>query len=96
MTTGIVTIGFTNEKPARAHFLRGPRRAAIEAQLREDLKPWGLPLHRYRCTVERFEAPKTYQDHHGQWQGWWDNIPLAATFIQPGHRGQDLHHRDLD
>lgn len=79
MSTGVVTIGFTNQKPARAYFLRGPRRAAIEAQLRENLKPWGLPLHRYRCTVERFETP-TYQDHHGQWQGWLESIPLGATF----------------
>ena len=78
MTT--VTIGMgTAPHPVRATFLRGPRRARIEEQLREDLKPWGLPLHRYRFTVERFERP-TYQDHHGQWQGWWEDVPLAATF----------------
>lgn len=80
MTTSVVTIGFTNQKPARAHFLRGPIRAAIEAQLRENLKPWGLPLRRYRCTVERFGTP-SYQDNHGQWQGWWETIPVCATFI---------------
>lgn len=76
----VVTIGMGNTpKPVRATFLRGPRRARIEEQLREDLKPWGLPLDRYRFTVERFETP-TYQDHHGRWQGWWDNVELQATF----------------
>jgi hypothetical protein len=79
----VVTIGFTSQRPARAYFLRGPKRARIEAQLREELKPWGLPLHRYRFTVEASERP-TYQDHHGQWQGWWRNIPLQAAFT---HRG---------
>ena len=76
-----VTIGMSSApRPARATFLRGPRRTAIEAQLREELKPWGLPLNRYRFTVERFETP-TYRDHNGHWQGWWENIQLAATFI---------------
>ena len=33
-----------------------------------------LPFHR-----RALETP-TYQDHHGHWQGWWDNLQLAATF----------------
>lgn len=79
----VVSIGGFGRPPVRAYFLRGPKRARIEAQLREELKPWGLPLHRYRFTVEASERP-TYQDHHGQWQGWWRTISLQATFT---HRG---------
>ena len=79
----VVSIGGFSRPPVRVHFLRGPKRARIEAQLREFLKPWGLPLNRYRFTVEASERP-TYQDHHGQWQGWWENIPVQATFT---HRG---------
>lgn len=80
MASGVVTIGGFGSKPARAHFVRGPKRARIEEQLREHLQPWGLPLHRYRCTVERSEEP-TYQDGHGRWQGWWEHYDLQATFI---------------
>jgi len=79
MTMATVTIGLGISKPARATFLRGPKRAAIEAQLREHMKPWGLPLDRYRFTVERCETP-TYQDHRGRWQGWWEHYDLQATF----------------
>lgn len=74
-----VTIGFTNRRPVRAYFVRGAKRAAVEAQLRDYLKPWGIPLHRYRFTLERAEHP-TYQDNHGRWQGWWQDEPLQATF----------------
>lgn len=81
--TSTVTIGFTNARPARVKFLRGPIRAKVEAELREHLKPWGLPLRRYRFTLERGEVP-TYQDHHGRWQGWYEQIPVQATFT---HRG---------
>ena len=74
-----VTLSFTNRKPARAYFLRGPKRARIEEQLREHLKPWGLPFRLYRFTVEASERP-AYQDNHGQWQGWLRDIPVQATF----------------
>lgn len=78
-TVGTVIIGLGTSRPARSKFLRGPDRAKIETQLREHLKPWGLPLDRYRFTVERSEVP-TYQDGQGHWQGWYENIPVCATF----------------
>ena len=78
MTTATIGMG-SARPPVRATFLRGPRRAKIEEQLREELKPWGLPLNRYRFTVERFETP-TCQDHNGRWQGWREDLRLAATF----------------
>lgn len=76
----VVTIGGFGPKPVRAKFIRGLRRARVEEQLREALKPWGLPLHRYRFVLERSQTP-TYQDHHGIWQGWGDDISLQAAFI---------------
>lgn len=79
MSGAVVTIGSGAARPVRSRFLRGPVRARTELAMRDALKPWGLPLHRYRFTLERMSKP-TYQDHHGIWQGWIGDIPAQGTF----------------
>lgn len=84
----IATIRMPNApRPCKVRFVRGKIRARIEAQLREYLAPWGLPLHRYRCTVTRASIGEGPYTASGQ-IFYRDDIPLSATFI---HRRTGAH-----